>query len=572
MFKTILYPIQGFPKKDLVWILFLIAVASVLEILSIGSVFPIISALIEEKTENIFFYNYLSNFFNFEDKESFIITISGLIILIFIAKFLLLTYITLKCNFFVVAINRFVSNKILGLYLNKKLLWHANYNKSTFLNIIITEVSRYCGHCITPILRIIIDFFLFFGIIIFLSVINFKLFISLFFISLFIFLSIFYASRKINYKLGKVKLASSQTIFKFLNENLSGVKEIILYSGKKFILDTFLNLFKENERVSALNESFQDIVRFLIEIIGLILILVIFYILLSSTGNDKSLTIGTLGIYAASLFKLLPIYNRISTYSQKIQFGLAGGEKVSNFLKKNLDTELDSELDTVLSETNLNDKIELKNVSFKFDDSKEFILKNINLKIKKNEIVGIAGKSGSGKTTLTNILMNLIDPTNGEIYIDNKNIFTEKLSYKKSLGFVSQNFFHTDDIILKNITLNSKKISIENLKFAIKNSLLLDPILRKELRLKSNLGNSALKISGGQLQRINLARALYRKPKILILDEPTSALDSKTQEDFTNIIKNLKTHMTIIIVSHSESLLKHCNSVYYLSEGNLSKK
>ena len=300
----------------------------------------------------------------------------------------------------------------------------------------------------------------------------------------------------------------------------------------------------------------------------LILILAIFYVLLKTTGDNKSLTIGTLGIYAASLFKLLPIYNRISTYSQKIQFGLAGGEKVSNFLKNNLDTELD----TILNETTLSNKIELKNVYFKFDDSKEFILKNINIEIKKNEIVGIAGKSGSGKTTLTNILMNLIDPTDGEIYIDNKNIFEEKLSYKKSLGFVSQNFFHTDDTILKNITLNAKNISIENLKFAIKNSLLLDAILVKELRLKSNLGNSALKISGGQLQRINLARALYRKPKILILDEPTSALDSKTQEDFTNIIKNLKKHMTIIIVSHSESLLKHCDSVYYLSKGKLAKK
>jgi len=297
------------------------------------------------------------------------------------------------------------------------------------------------------------------------------------------------------------------------------------------------------------------------------LILTIFYILLEDVGDNKSLTIGTLGIYAASLFKLLPIYNRISQLSQKIQFGLAGGEKVSKFLNNNLEiTE-----NKIKNETNLNDKIELKNVSFKFDGSDDFILKNINFEIKKNEIIGIAGKSGSGKTTLTNILMNLIDPTNGEINIDGKNIFNENLSYKGSLGFVSQNFFHTDDTILNNITLNAEKISINKLKFAIKNSLLLDPLLRKELRLKSKLGNSALKISGGQLQRINLARALYRKPKILILDEPTSALDMKTQEEFTNIIKNLKSEMTIIIVSHSENLLTHCDKVYYLSNGNLSR-
>jgi ATP-binding cassette, subfamily B, bacterial PglK len=568
MLETILRPIKGFSKKELGFILVLVLIASLLEVLSIGAVLPIISAITEDNTEKIFFYQYLSNFFEIKDKKSFVVIISIIIIIIFLLKFFLLIFITLRVNLFIIEINKFVSNKVLSAYLSRSLLWHASYNKSTFLNIIITEVSRYCGHCIKPLFSIIIDFFLFIGIITFLVLINVKLFLILFFISLSIFTFIFYFSRKINYKLGKTKLSTSQNIFVFLNENLSGIKEIILYSGKKFILGTFLNLFKENQKSSALHESFQDIIRFFIEIIGLFLILTIFYILLNDIGDNKSLTIGTLGIYAASLFKLLPIYNRINMYSQKIQFGLAGGEKVSKFLNDNLEI-IENK---IKNETNLNDKIEFKNVSFKFDDSDNFILKNINFEIKKNEIIGIAGKSGSGKTTLTNILMNLIDPTNGEINIDGKNIFNENLSYKKSIGFVSQNFFHTDDTILKNITLNARKISINDLKFAIKNSLLLDPLLRKELRLKSKLGNSALKISGGQLQRINLARALYRKPKILILDEPTSALDKKTQEDFTNIIKNLKSEMTIIIVSHSESLLTHCDRVYYLSDGILSKK
>ena len=308
MLKTILHPIKGFSKKELIFILLLIFIASILEILSIGAVFPIISAIVEDNNEKIFFYNYLSNFFDINDKKSFVIVISVLIVIIFIAKFFLLTFITLRTNYFVVEINKFVSNKVLGIFLSKNLLWHANYNKSTFLNIIITEVYRYCGHCIKPLFNIIIDFALFIGIITFLVLINFKLFLILFFISLSIFFFIFYFSRKINYKLGKIKLSSSQNIFIFLNENLSGIKEIILYSGKKFILETFLALKKENEKVSAFHESFQDIIRFLIEIIGLILILTIFYILLGDSGDNKSLTIGTLGIYAASLFKLLPIF------------------------------------------------------------------------------------------------------------------------------------------------------------------------------------------------------------------------------------------------------------------------
>ena len=568
MLKTILHPIHGFPKKELIWILILIFIASILEILSIGVIIPIISALVEDKTEKIILYNELSNFFSFDDKESFVLTMFGLIITIFVVKFLLLCYISLKSNYFVIALNKFVSKKILNIYLTKNLIWHANYNKSTFLNLLINEVSAYCGHCLNPSLRIIIDFFLFFGIIIFLGFVNFKLFITLFFISIGIVSLIFYFSRKIIYKLGITKLTTGQKMVKFLNENLSGIKEIILYSGKKIIINTFLKLYRENERSRALHESFQDIIRFSIEIVGLMLILAIFYILVNQVGENKSLAIGTLAIYAAALFKLLPIYNRISTHSQKIQFGLKGAEHVSKFISENLDKSEDKNENDVT----LQNKIELNNISFKYNDSGEFILKDVNIEIKKNEIIGIAGKSGSGKTTLTNILMNLIDPTEGKIKIDSRDIFKEKLSYKKSLGFVSQNFFHTDDTIFRNIILSKNEISIKNLKFAIRNSLLLESFLTKKLKLKSRLGNSALKISGGQLQRINLARALYRRPKILILDEPTSALDTNTQANFANIIKQLKSQMTIIIVSHSESLLAHCDKVYDLENGKLNQR
>ena len=128
-----------------------------------------------------------------------------------------------------------------------------------------------------------------------------------------------------------------------------------------------------------------------------------------------------------------------------------------------------------------------------------------------------------------------------------------------------------DSNILDNITFFDKKIKTKNLKFALKNALLLESILNKSLSLKTHLGNNALKVSGGQLQRISIARAIYRMPKILVLDEPTSALDEKNQDLFSKIILNLKQKITVIIITHNKKLLNKCDKVYFLENKTLKE-
>ena len=167
--------------------------------------------------------------------------------------------------------------------------------------------------------------------------------------------------------------------------------------------------------------------------------------------------------------------------------------------------------------------------------------------------------------------MGLIIPTTGEIEVDGKKIIKENISIQKNIAFVPQNFFFIDSNLLNNITFFDKNIKTKNLKFALRNSLLLNSIINKSLSLKTHLGNNALKISGGQLQRIGIARAIYRMPKILILDEPTSALDEKNQDLFNEIILKLKKKTTIIIISHNKKLLKTCDNIYELNNKTLRK-
>lgn len=293
----------------------------------------------------------------------------------------------------------------------------------------------------------------------------------------------------------------------------------------------------------------------------MLVIIVIYFI--QENSNTQNLLL-TLGVFAAALFKIMPILNRISLYGQRLKFGMASANKILEFYNN-------TECKKKFIEINFDKNIIFKNIYFKFNGKNDFLLNNLNFEININEIVGISGESGSGKTTLTNLIMGLLPPNKGEILVDNKDIIKNQMTIQNQIAFVPQNFFHLDASLLDNITFFDKKINFDKLKFAIKNSLLLEPILSRSLSLRTNIGNNALKISGGQLQRINIARALYRNPKIIILDEPTSALDINNQNLFLDILNKLKKKMTIILITHNHKLLNECDKIYNLTQNRLVK-
>lgn len=564
MLNDILQTIEGLSKKKLIFISILILISSLLEVLSLGLLLPMISALVEENNNQLLFFNYLSEFFSIENRGDYVKIIIFIIFTAFIVKFFSLSYLTLKINGFIAEVTNFLSNRILSSYLSRTYLWHSANNKSSFLNLITKEVQTFTSFTLQSLFHIVVDLFIFISIILFLFFFNIQIFIFLSILSAVMFFGINFFSKRISYNLGKKKELTSRKILVLLNENLEGIKELILYNSKKYVLDNYLRYLKENLKVSVWHESLQDIVRFIIEIIGLIIILGIFFISFNNLNNSSAMTIQTLGIYAAALFKLMPIFNRISTRSQKLRYGLIASERIREFLKMN-----EGDFYNFKGDISFKKSIKLQNIDFKFKSEKNKILDNISLEIQKNDIVGIMGESGSGKTTLSNIIMNLIKPDSGKIYVDGNDIFENKLSFGKEVAFVSQRFFLTDNSLIENITMGDKKINFENLRFALKSSLLSKSILNKTLRLNKRLGNIGLKVSGGQLQRINIARAVYRRPKILVLDEPTSALDYDSQKELGKIIKELRKSMTIIIISHSEEFLNICNKIYKLRNGKL---
>ena len=212
--------------------------------------------------------------------------------------------------------------------------------------------------------------------------------------------------------------------------------------------------------------------------------------------------------------------------------------------------------------------MELNNVSYTYPGTGKIIFSETNFKIDAGENIGLIGQSGSGKTTLINIITGLIEPKFGVVKINNKNLNDNIRSWQDKIGYVSQNIYLADDSLLFNVVFNKigQKIDYDRVKYLIDMLDLNQLVISDKHELNFNVGEAGIKLSGGQIQRIGIARALYHNPSILILDEATNALDQKTEEKILKNIYNEMKNLTVISVSHDLKSLKYCKKIFEIVE------
>ena len=194
--------------------------------------------------------------------------------------------------------------------------------------------------------------------------------------------------------------------------------------------------------------------------------------------------------------------------------------------------------------------------------------------IKKGDFIGIVGQTGSGKSTLVNLFTGLLEPSSGEIKMDGSSIFSNLSAWHKKIGYVPQSIYLTDDTIKKNIAfgLKEKDIDPNLIKESVEKANLNELLKNLPNGIETFVGEKGIRISGGQLQRVGIARALYRNPEILILDEATSSLDFITEKKIMNSIQLLKKEKTLIIVTHRLSTIENCDKVFFVDEGKIKKE
>jgi ABC-type bacteriocin/lantibiotic exporter with double-glycine peptidase domain len=340
----------------------------------------------------------------------------------------------------------------------------------------------------------------------------------------------------------------------------------------------FSKKFKKNTQLSSNTQLFSQVAsevpKPIVELLALGVVISLVYIFYYYFNFSKKEIFSMLGLYVIALFRILPSSNRILNCINMIKFNNSCTNLLLNEIKVLNQLSISEHTNVQYKDFTFKEKITLEKVNFKYESSNKLILDDVNLDIKKNEIIGISGASGSGKSTLLNIICFLLRPSSGKILIDNIPIEDIYKSYQLKIGYVSQKIYLIDDTFIQNIIFGVDKINYDyNLFKEVIAKSNLETVL-ENLPLKENtiIGERGSKFSGGQQQRIGIARALYKNPEILILDEATSALDEKSEREILNTVRNLKKKLTIIIVSHKKSVLDFSDKIYEFKNGKLSQK
>jgi ABC-type bacteriocin/lantibiotic exporter with double-glycine peptidase domain len=376
-------------------------------------------------------------------------------------------------------------------------------------------------------------------------------------------------------ELGKKKLYFDQKKLQDLQNSLHAVQNIKL----DHLENVFSNRFFFNTNLASRSQFFSnfmlEFIKPLIEFLVLVLFILILLFFFFYLQISKQEIIMMIGLFIIAMFRILPSCNRTLNAFNTIRYYYSTIHLISDELKA-LTINNNNDQNEKFKKNNLVFKnlIELKNLSFYYTDNIKTveILKNINIKIKKNKFTGILGDSGTGKTTLLNIICYLLKPSSGSLLLDNIDVSDSYISYQKKIGYVSQNTYLVDGSIVENIIFGVDKKDYNDDKFnkVIDLSNVNEFLSKLPMGKDELIGEKGSKLSGGQKQRIGIARALYKNPEILILDEATSALDLSNERIIINNIKKIN-NITVIMVSHNPNTLKICDNVYKIENKTLKK-
>ena len=299
--------------------------------------------------------------------------------------------------------------------------------------------------------------------------------------------------------------------------------------------------------------------------IGALTFIVLFAI---HSSMDPARIIPMLGLFGAAAFRVIPSANRILMALQAVKYASPVIELMHDELDRLQPKQKKTEALLPFGNT-----ITLEQLSYSYPGQKQSVIDDISMTIDRGDAIGIIGTSGAGKSTLINLFLGLLKPTSGSIKVDGSNIFDNVRGWQQNLGYVPQHIFLTDDTLRRNIAfgLPDSEINEDDIHQALQHAQLLKFVNSLPNGLDTLVGERGVRLSGGQLQRVGIARALYRKPTILVLDEASSALDVKTETALMDSVKVLSEFMTLIIVTHRLSTVQDCDRVYTIEQGQVSE-
>ena len=565
-------------KKWAVVIFFMSLVGSVLEMLGVSAIFPLVQAMLnpEEMLKNTFVKSIYRIVGISSARESLVVIAIGIAV-IYIMKNMYLCMLSYLRSRFASKVQKELSIKMLNSYIGRGYDFFRKQNTSVLLRGIDGSIIG-VYNVLYQFMRIIAEVLTAICILLFVIYTDWQIasgMAVILGITLSIVVLVF---KKIMENAGDKYYKYTALVKKYSLQLFYGIKEILVLHRKEYFIKKYEEVINEQQDGLVKQGVAAEIPAYIIEGICVTVMILVVCFRVSNMENPAEY-IPQLASFAVAAFRLLPSIGRITSYYNACIFHFPGVEEVYNNIIEAKKCDKIIKRETFKEGKNVGYKknegfICINNLVWKYEDSSEIVLNNISLNIQKGESVAFIGSSGAGKSTLSDIILGLFEPTDGEVLINGINVLDQKDNLARIIGYVPQSIYLVDDSIKNNIAfgIDDELIDEDTIWRTLEQVQLKELVETLEDKLETIIGERGIRFSGGQVQRLAIARALYTNPEILILDEATSALDNDTENVVMESIEKLQGKKTLIIIAHRLTTLRNCDKIYEINNGKLVKR
>ena len=570
--KKLIYILTAAEHKKAISLFLVTLIMALLDGIGVVSIMPFIMILLNPQIleANIILKNIFTSMkvFGLETNLQFIFFIGVSTFVMLIMSLAFKAFTLYKQHSFTSDCEYSLSKRLVEGYLHQPYSWFLNRHSSDLGKTILSDVRTVINRCISPMVVIISQSVVAIALVTVIVIVHYKLAIITIVTFVFAYILIYKFNKNLLSQIGKESTRANQSRFLILSEAFGATKEIKIGN----LEENFIKLFNRQSANYARNQALQNMIslmpRYGLESLalgGVILVILIFL----ASGRNLSSFLAIIAVYSFACYRILPCLQQIYANIIELRFESTTLDNIYSDLKNMKQKVIYADNNFI----SLKRSISLNNICFSYPKEPRKILKNISLTIPAQTTVGIAGSTGSGKTTLVDIILGLIDPQDGKLEVDGIEINKNNVrDWQRLIGYVPQNIYLADNTISANIAFGiEEKYIDQKIIERVAKTANINKFIEEELPQKylTRVGERGVRLSGGQIQRIGIARALYNDPKVLIMDEATSALDSFTEKEVMKEIYNLSQNITIIIIAHRLSTIEKCKIIFLIENGKL---
>ncbi len=569
-----------FPRKErryFVLLFFLILIGTAFDFLGVSLILPLVNLLIApEQLSGRSWYRLLTRIVPVEDPNSLLLVLVLLIIAVYVLKNLYAIYMSVVQGVFLARNQVNTSAKLLDCFMRKPYSFHLQHNSAEVIRSINNDVSS-AYDIVSSIIGLVTRGLITLLLIAYLILVDFWLTVSIVLGLGLYSLVYFLLVRKKLKASGEESREVSVRMIKAIVQSVGGIKEVKVMGRERYFVDSYAKNGDAFVRIRRRMAVLAGVPPRLLEILCVSGVLGLVAVKIA-LRQDLSSVMGSLSAFAVAAIKLMPSAKSINSTINNISYRMPGLNAVCELIDDNWGTDIGqakiSSRDRIRSRQAKLADIRVERLSFTYPESDTPVLRDVDLTIKAGSSVGIVGVTGAGKTTLVDLILGLLEPQQGRILYDGRDIRADYADWQSRIGYIPQNIYLTDETIRANVALGIPEEEIDDRQVwkALDDAQLGDFVRGLKNGLDTKIGEMGVRISGGQRQRIGIARALYYDPDILFLDEATAALDSATEQAVMASVKALSREKTCIIIAHRLSTIEHCDELYQVREGRVERQ